>query len=172
MTPNGTVHAGAHSRGKILALLNEVMDPEVPVLSVVELGIVRDVLVDADEITVVVTPTYSGCPAMHVIEADILEALRAAGLARARVRTVHTPAWTTDWMSDAAKQKLEAWGIAPPGRAPSGAELVSLVRAERVRCPYCQSTNTVQRSAFGSTACKAIWFCDACRQPFEQFKAI
>lgn len=163
------------TRDDIFAVLDGVMDPEVPVLSVIELGVVRDVeMDDARTVTVVVTPTYSGCPAMQLIEADILTALREHGVANARVRTTYAPAWTTDWMTDEAKAKLEAYGIAPPGRAPADYEdLVPLRRnADVVRCPYCKSGNTALRSEFGSTACKSIRFCNACHQPFEQFKAI
>jgi ring-1,2-phenylacetyl-CoA epoxidase subunit PaaD len=163
------------TRDDIFAVLDGVKDPEVPVLSVIELGIVRGVEVDdPDAVTVVVTPTYSGCPAMQEIEEDIRTALRAHGVANARVRTTYSPAWTTDWMTDEAKAKLEAYGIAPPGRAPSAHEdLVPLRRnAEVVRCPYCKSGHTELRSEFGPTACKSIRFCNSCRQPFEQFKAI
>jgi ring-1,2-phenylacetyl-CoA epoxidase subunit PaaD len=166
------------TRDDIFAVLDGVKDPEVPALSVIELGVVRDVEVDdARAVTVVITPTYSGCPAMQVIEEDILAALRAHGIERARVRTTYAPAWTTDWMTEQAKAKLEAYGIAPPGQAPMGEEnlvpLVSLRRnADVVACPYCKSGNTELRSEFGSTACKSIHFCNACQQPFEQFKAI
>ncbi len=163
------------TRDDIFAVLDTVKDPEVPVLSVIELGVVRDVELDeAQGVTVVVTPTYSGCPAMQVIEEDIVAALRAHGVGRARVRTAYTPAWTTDWLSDEAKRKLEAYGIAPPGRAPiTDDDLVPLLRRpDVVRCPYCRSVDTELRSEFGSTACKSIRFCNACHQPFEQFKAI
>jgi ring-1,2-phenylacetyl-CoA epoxidase subunit PaaD len=162
-------------RDALWTILEGVKDPEVPVLSVVELGVARDVEVDdAGAVTVVVTPTYSGCPAMQTIEDDILAALHAAGVAQARVRTVFSPAWTTAWMSDEAKAKLEAYGIAAPGRPPlDDDELVPIRRrAEVVHCPYCRSADTTLRSEFGSTACKSIRYCNACRQPFEQFKAI
>lgn len=155
----------------MLAVLDTVKDPEVPVLSVVELGIVRDVEIAGDSVTVVVTPTYSGCPAMRVIEDDIIAALRAAGVARASVRTVFTPAWTTDWIPAEAREKLRAYGIAPPGVSGVHAP-VQLRRAEKVRCPFCGSTDTALRSEFGSTACKALHFCNACTQPFEEFKTI
>ena len=162
------------TRDDVLAVLDGVKDPEVPALSVIELGVVREVeMDDAQTVTVVVTPTYSGCPAMHVIEEDILAALRAHGVEHPRVRTTYAPPWTTDWMTDEAKAKLEAYGIAPPGRAPAADEdLIPLRRkAHVVRCPYCKSGNTALRSEFGSTACKSIRFCNACQQPFEQFKA-
>lgn len=157
-----------------MEVLDRVMDPEVPVISVVELGIVRDVEIAGDAVTVVVTPTYSGCPAMRVIEADIVGALHAAGIADARVRTTFSPAWTTEWISPAAREKLRAYGIAPPGRTnDGGTELVSIMPRRRVvPCPFCGSTRTELRSEFGSTACKALHYCNDCRQPFEEFKAI
>jgi ring-1,2-phenylacetyl-CoA epoxidase subunit PaaD len=160
-------------RDAVLAILDGVMDPEVPVLSVRELGIVRDVEVDsAGAVIVTVTPTYSGCPAIQVIEQDIRAALLAAGHADVRVRTVYAPAWTSDWIAPAARMKLKAYGIAPPARAEDG-ELVQLVRRRAAaQCPYCDSHDTEVRSEFGSTACKAVCWCRRCRQPFEEFKAI
>lgn len=163
------------SREALWDVLSGVLDPEVPVLSVVELGIVRDVRYEGDEVVVDVTPTYSGCPAMHVIETDIMAALHDAGVERVRMRTTFTPAWTTDWMSEGAKEKLRAYGIAPPGKSlGTGAlDLVPLLRRrDVVPCPYCGSSDTAVRSEFGSTACKSICYCNGCRQPFEQFKAI
>jgi ring-1,2-phenylacetyl-CoA epoxidase subunit PaaD len=161
------------TRDAVLAILDEVMDPEVPVLSVRELGIVRDVDVDSDgAVTVTVTPTYSGCPAVQVIEQDILAALAAAGL-RASVRTTYAPAWTSDWIEPAARAKLKAYGIAPPGRSDSGGGLVQLMRHRAAaQCPYCDSRDTELRSEFGSTSCKSVCWCRACRQPFEEFKSI
>ena len=167
--------AAAATRDDIFAILNGVKDPEVPVLSVVELGIVRDVRVDGGAVTVTVTPTYSGCPAMRVIEDDITAALVERGLGPVHIETVYAPAWTTDWLNDEAKRKLEAYGIAPPGRA-AHETLVSLTRAPSAgaapRCPYCHSRDTLIKSEFGSTACKSICFCNACHQPFEMFKAL
>lgn len=162
----------AVSTDAIWRYLEEVKDPEVPVLSVVELGIVRDVRVAEQGVTVVITPTYSGCPAMHVIEEDIVAGLAARGVAPVRIETIFTPAWTSDWISAEAKAKLEAYGIAPPGGASDQGGLVTLTRRTPVACPYCKSTRTVVKSEFGSTACKSINFCNDCRQPFEQFKAI
>lgn len=161
----------------VWAALEEVPDPEIPVISVVELGIVRGVELDGARVTVLITPTYSGCPAMAAIEHDVRAALAARGWTDAHVRTVHTPAWTTDWMSDAARAKLRAYGIAPPGPRPADDErLVPLRRAGRpdpaVSCPFCGSGDTVLESRFGATACKALHVCRACRQPFEAFKAI
>lgn len=160
------------TREQAYATLAQVMDPEVPVLSVVELGIVRDVEVDEERVTVTVTPTYSGCPAMRVIEHDIEQALLARGAAAVTVRVSYTPAWTTDWIPAEARAKLRAYGVAPPSPADHEA-LVSIGRRRpAVRCPYCASTDTELRSEFGSTACKAIHMCRSCRQPFEEFKAI
>jgi len=165
---------GAGARDEILAVLDTVMDPEVPVLSVRELGIVRDVLVDdRGGVTVVVTPTYSGCPAIQVIERDILSALANAGFEDAKVRTTYSPPWTTDWIPETARAKLKAYGIAPPGRSDHDTSLVQLMRARQSPpCPYCDSRDTEIRSEFGSTACKSVCWCRSCRQPFEEFKAI
>ena len=160
-------------REEILRWLDEVMDPEVPVLSVRELGIIRDVEVaDSGAVIVTVTPTYSGCPAIDVIERDIVSALERAGYPAARIETALAPAWTTDWIAPEARAKLKAYGIAPPSRAEPG-ELVQLLRHRpATQCPYCDSHDTELRSEFGSTACKSIWWCRSCRQPFEEFKAI
>lgn len=160
------------SRERVMEILDEVMDPEVPVISVVELGIIRDVSVSADRVQVTVTPTYSGCPAMKVIEDDIRSALVAEGVGSVEVKTTFSPAWTTDWIGAEAREKLRAYGIAPPGPAPA-TELVTLERRQAaVTCPFCGSSNTRLQSEFGSTACKAIHVCDECRQPFDEFKAI
>lgn len=160
------------SRERVYEILGTVPDPEVPVISVVELGIVRDAEVAADGgVTVTITPTYSGCPAMHEIEKDIRVALAGAGVPRVEVRTVLAPAWTTDWIGPEAREKLRRYGIAPPGRAEPGG-LVTLARARvPVECPWCGSRNTTLKSEFGSTACKAIHVCNDCRQPFDEFKA-
>jgi ring-1,2-phenylacetyl-CoA epoxidase subunit PaaD len=157
----------------VLAVLDTVMDPEVPVLSVRELGIVRDVDVsDEGAVTVTVTPTYSGCPAIRVIEQDISAALERAGFGNADIRTVYAPAWTTDWIGVDAKAKLKAYGIAPPGQVESGGLVQLLRRRAAAQCPYCDSHDTELRSEFGSTACKSVSWCRSCRQPFEEFKAI
>jgi ring-1,2-phenylacetyl-CoA epoxidase subunit PaaD len=167
------VQRAAPSRDELLAILDEVKDPEVPVLSVVELGIVRDVSASDGGVVVTITPTYSGCPAMHDIEQSIGAALAERGLGPVELRTVYSPAWTTDWIAPAAREKLRAYGIAPPGRVAAVEEFTPLRRrAAIVGCPYCGATDTEQRSEFGSTACKSIWYCRSCRQPFEEFKAI
>jgi ring-1,2-phenylacetyl-CoA epoxidase subunit PaaD len=160
------------SPDEVYGALNTVMDPEVPVISVVELGIVRDVAIQNDAVTITITPTYSGCPAMREIEADIRTALLERGVPNVHVKLVLSPAWTTDWIGPEAREKLRAYGIAPPGRAePQG--LITLTRARvPVPCPFCGSSDTRLQSEFGSTACKAIHVCNSCRQPFDEFKAL
>lgn len=160
------------SPDEVYGVLNSVMDPEVPVISVVELGIVRDVAIQNDVVTITITPTYSGCPAMREIEADIRTALVAHGVRDVSVKLVLSPAWTTDWIGPEAREKLRAYGIAPPGRAePQG--LITLTRPRvAVPCPFCRSNDTRLQSEFGSTACKAIHVCNSCRQPFDEFKAL
>jgi ring-1,2-phenylacetyl-CoA epoxidase subunit PaaD len=154
-----------------LEALASVMDPEVPVLSVLELGIVRDVKVDGDTVTVTVTPTYSGCPAMRMIEEEITASLEASGFRSVEIKTVYAPAWTTDWITEPAREKLRAYGIAPPGKV-EAEQLVPLGRVVRtVACPKCGSANTSLQSEFGATACKSLYVCRSCREPFEHFKA-
>ncbi|WP_285136437.1 1,2-phenylacetyl-CoA epoxidase subunit PaaD [Microbacterium sp. lyk4-40-TSB-66] len=146
-----------------------VVDPEVPVLTIADLGVLRDVRLDGDTVTVTITPTYSGCPAVDAIRDDIVLALTSAGFERVVVKTTLAPAWTTDWMSEAGKRKLTAYGIAPPtGRAPAGPIRVKL----SVACPRCGSLDTREVSRFGSTSCKSHWECRACLEPFDHFKAL
>jgi len=156
------------------AVLDAVPDPEVPAISVRELGIVREVLDHGASLEVVLTPTYSGCPATEVIERSVCEAIDAAGLGPARVTMRRAPAWTTDWISADGKRKLREYGIAPPGPAADGTAPIRIVgrRAEAVPCPRCGSAHTERLSAFGSTACKALWRCVACKEPFEHFKPL
>jgi ring-1,2-phenylacetyl-CoA epoxidase subunit PaaD len=155
-------------------VLHSVLDPEVPALSVCDLGIVRDVIAQGDGIDVVLTPTYSGCPATEVIEQSVIDALNDAGLGPTRVTLQRAPAWTTDWISDDGRRKLREYGIAPPsgGAALRQAQPIRLIPRERIECPRCGSANTERLSAFGSTACKALYRCIACREPFEHFKPI
>jgi ring-1,2-phenylacetyl-CoA epoxidase subunit PaaD len=146
------------------AVAGAVADPEIPVLTLADLGIVRDVRVTGDgTVEVDLTPTYTGCPATAVIAADVEAALRAAGAARITVRTVWSPAWTTDWISTAGRRKLREYGISPPG---------PVALSVSVRCPRCGSPDTRETSRFGSTPCKALWTCRACLEPFDAFKAI
>lgn len=159
------------TREELLEVLSEIKDPELPVIDIVELGIVRDVAVDGNSVRVDVTPTYSGCPAMQVIERDIVGAMTAQGFADVKVKNVFSPPWTTDWLSDETKEKLREYGIAPPAvSAETGDGLVMLRRRATIPCPYCGSSNTTEKGEFGSTACKAIHFCNACLQPFDFFK--
>ena len=151
-------------------VLHGVLDPEVPAISVTDLGIVRDVVEHGDALEVVVTPTYSGCPATEVIDAAILEAIAAAGLGPARVTQRRAPAWTTDWITPQGRERLRAYGIAPPGACASAAPIRLMARD--VDCPRCGSSQTERLSAFGSTACKSLYRCVACREPFEHFKPI
>jgi ring-1,2-phenylacetyl-CoA epoxidase subunit PaaD len=157
---------------RVRAILDTVKDPEVPVVSVIELGIVRDVAVVGAHVTITVTPTYSGCPAMREIEQDIRTALMAEGIGDVTLETVHAPAWTTDWIGAGAREKLRRYGIAPPGAVEQGGLVALTRRRASVVCPHCGSSNTELRSEFGSTACKAIHVCSACREPFDEFKAL
>ena len=156
-------------------LLESLSDPEIPVITLRELGILREVREGAQGLEVVITPTYSGCPAMGQIEDDVRTTLAAAGL-QARVLTQLAPAWTTDWMSEAAREKLRAYGIAPPhacASEPAGSVVQFAARTaktEAVHCPQCGSANTTETSHFGSTACKALYRCLDCMEPFDYFK--
>jgi len=157
-------------------VLSTVLDPEVPAVSVRDLGIVRDVIEHDDGLEIVLTPTYSGCPATEVIEHDILQAIAAAGLGPARATLKRAPAWTTDWISAEGKRKLLAYGIVPPGPATSAEVPIRFfarnAKTVALACPRCGSHDTERLAAFGSTACKATWRCLACKEPFEHFKSI
>lgn len=162
----------------VMQLLEGIPDPEVPVLNILDLGIVRDVRVyPASEqgafpgVTVMITPTYNGCPALDVIRMSIRMTLAAAGYAPVEVRTTLSPPWSTEWISDAAREKLEAFGIAPPNAVPSVCHLDLFQQDESVRCPHCGSYHTEVVSRFGSTACKALYRCVDCREPFDYFKS-
>lgn len=150
--------------------LGEVPDPEVPAVSVVDLGIVRDVVWDADALVVTVTPTYSGCPATAVISLAIEDALRARGIERVRLERRIAPPWTTDWISEPAREKLRAFGIAPPVGKAAGLERMLARQPLTIACPRCGSTDTARISEFGSTPCKAQYRCKACLEPFDYFK--
>ncbi len=146
-----------------------VCDPEIPVLTIEDLGVLRRVEVAGDRVQVAITPTYSGCPAMDAIREDVTAALAASGYAGIEVSLELAPAWTTDWMSTEGRAKLDAYGIAPPsGRAAAGPVRVGL----SVKCPQCSSLNTRELTRFGSTSCKALWVCGDCREPFDYFKVL
>jgi ring-1,2-phenylacetyl-CoA epoxidase subunit PaaD len=155
---------------QILSLLKQVPDPEVPVLSVIDLGIVRDVKLNNGEVEVIITPTYSGCPAMDVISMEIKMILLEHGFKKITVTHILSPAWTTDWMSEAGKEKLKAYGIAPPNPTRPVCDTRLFAEEEAVQCPHCQSYHTRVISQFGSTACKALYQCNDCLEPFDYFK--
>ncbi|MCW2598331.1 MAG: paaJ [Frankiales bacterium] len=157
---------------EVREVLAQVADPEIPVVTIADLGILRDVTVDGTAIIVTITPTYSGCPAMDEIRADISSALAAHGWDDVVVKLVLSPAWTTDWMSADGRRKLEEYGIAPPRRTGSGPVAVGLSQRDSagLSCPQCGSRDTEELSRFASTACKSLWRCKACREPFDHFK--
>lgn len=157
------------SSEQVLDSLRKVMDPEIPVLSVVDMGVIRHIEV-TDHLVVTITPTYSGCPAMNTIESDIKKCLTDEGYENVEVKTVLQPAWTTDWLSENGRAQLKAYGIAPPQGSTSKRSL--FLEDETVPCPQCESKNTVLVSEFGSTACKAQYKCKDCLEPFDYFKCI
>ncbi len=144
-----------------------VVDPEIPVLTVADLGVLRQVAIVDDHVEVAITPTYSGCPAMNMIALEIELALEREGFRNPKINTVLSPAWTTDWMTEEGRRKLKEYGIAPPAPASSRRALFGV---QQVRCPHCGSENTELLSEFGSTSCKALWRCKGCREPFDYFK--
>lgn len=162
------------SKQNIWLYLEEVIDPEIPVLNVVEMGIVRDVEFDGGQVVVKITPTYSGCPAMNAIETAIHEKLNEKGLERFKVVTDFKESWTTDWMTEHAKKKLKEYGIAPPEKTEDDSDFLTSLKGSQkiVPCPYCDSMDTKLQSEFGSTACKSQYYCTNCHQPFEHFKCI
>lgn len=150
--------------------LEEVSDPEIPVLTVVDLGVVRSVKTNGDQVEIVITPTYSGCPAMQVIEEDIKQVLKFKGIDQVEVELVLSPAWTTDWISEKGRIKLKEYGIAPP--ADEVDKSVLFADPPVIECPLCHSTDTRMISQFGSTACKAHYQCNSCLEPFDYFKCL
>ena len=160
----------AFSRAQLMQWLHEVPDPEIPVISVVDLGIVRDVAVQGSSCVVTITPTYSGCPAMREIEEDVIAVLRRKGLEKVHVQITLSPAWTTDWMSERGKQALQGYGIAPPMERAVDVSGILRRQDPPVPCPQCASPNTRLISRFGSTACKALYRCQGCGEPFDYFK--
>lgn len=162
-----------YSKEQIWEFLREITDPEIPVLNIVEMGIARSVEIEEGKVTVKITPTYSGCPAMNAIEQLVNEKLEERGVPDYTVRMDYKETWTTDWMTEEAKDKLKEYGIAPPEKTvPEDDFLNSLRSTKIVPCPYCDSFETELQSEFGSTACKSQYFCNSCNQPFEHFKCI
>ena len=152
--------------------LEAVKDPEIPVLSIVDLGVLREVNLSDEVLEIVITPTYSGCPAMKMIENEIIELLQEKGYPKVRVRLTLSPAWTTDWMKEDAKERLREYGIAPPEKTSKDKSVLFFEGAKKVNCPLCKSGNTYLESQFGSTACKSLYFCKDCQEPFDHFKCI
>lgn len=169
MAPTATVP----EEGAIRALLETVTDPEIPVLTIADLGILRDVAVDADgTVRVAITPTYTGCPATLPIELGIRDVLARAGVEKVEIETRLSPSWTTDWLSEAGREKMRAYGIAPPVPGTASGRGALFGADPDVACPHCGGKKTVKVNEFGSTACKALYRCEACLEPFDYFKCI
>jgi len=160
------VAASKTDSAQLYKLLSSVCDPEIPVLTLQDLGVLRDISIDDDNIIVTITPTYAGCPAMDAMRSDIETTLAQAGYQQVTVQQSLSPAWTTDWMSDDGREKLRAYGIAPPAATACGQQ------AGSIECPQCKSADVKLISEFGSTACKALYRCQECREPFDYFKCI
>jgi ring-1,2-phenylacetyl-CoA epoxidase subunit PaaD len=158
-----------HESQRVWNALELVCDPEIPVISVVEMGIIADVTITDGKVTVEMTPTFAGCPALDVIRKNVGDAVREAGFADVRVDVVFNPPWTSDRISPEGRRKLKEFGLAPPGKACGE---ISEATLARVSCPFCDSANTTLESIFGPTLCRAIHYCNACRQSFEQFKPV
>lgn len=155
----------------IYSLLHEIPDPEIPVISIVELGVIREVIPNDKNIEVTMTPTYSGCPAMKQMEDDVRRKLTENGFENVKINTVFNPPWTTDWLSQEARQKLQDYGIAPPEENTTDKSFLTN-KPRHVTCPRCKSKDTVMVSQFGSTACKALYKCNECLEAFDYFKCI
>lgn len=171
----GEIHhlpvANKNTSGEIWEILRSVVDPEIPVLTVVDMGIIRDVVQTADAVEVSITPTYSGCPAMEAIGTDIKTALLQKGYSNVSIKSILSPAWTTEWITEEGKAKMQAYGIAPP-ETETAEKGVLFGKTKSVTCPRCKSQHTTMISNFGSTACKALWKCEDCKEPFDYFKCI
>ncbi|MCW3123717.1 MAG: paaJ [Flavipsychrobacter sp.] len=157
----------AYTKEEIMHILSVIPDPEIPAVSIYEMGMLRDVVISDKGYEIVITPTYSGCPAMSIIAQDIKMTLEAGGITPVTVKLVYDPAWTTDWMSAGAKEKLRKYGIAPPLHSSCAQDVFA---DNIIECPRCQSDDTVLLSRFGSTACKSLYKCNNCKEPFEYFK--
>jgi ring-1,2-phenylacetyl-CoA epoxidase subunit PaaD len=160
-----------YTEKEILSFLEEIPDPEIPVISIVELGVIRKIKNEGNAVEIDMTPTYSGCPAMKQMEDDVISALKAKGIDEVKVNMVYTPAWTTDWLSAEAREKLRKYGIAPPEENTTDKSFLT-GKPKQVKCPRCGSTHTEMVSQFGSTACKALYKCKDCLEPFDYFKCI
>jgi ring-1,2-phenylacetyl-CoA epoxidase subunit PaaD len=159
------------TKQEILKLLSVIPDPEIPVITIAELGVIRDVVIEGENVEIKITPTYSGCPAMKRMEDDIVEVLNTEGIENIKVTMVYSPAWTTDWIPEEAKEKLRMYGIAPPQESTQDKSWLT-GKSKNIKCPRCKSENTRLVSQFGSTACKALYQCNDCLEPFDYFKCI
>ncbi len=159
------------TKQEIIKLLSVIPDPEIPVITIAELGVIRDVVIEGENVEIKITPTYSGCPAMKRMEDDIVEVLKAEGIENIKVTMVYSPAWTTDWIPEEAKEKLRVYGIAPPQESTQDKSWLT-GKSKNIKCPRCKSENTRLVSQFGSTACKALYQCNDCLEPFDYFKCI
>ena len=163
---------GKFTEQQILSFLNEIPDPEIPVISIVDLGVIRYVKnIGNSEVEIDITPTYSGCPAMKQMEDDIVKTLKSKGISSVKINTIYNPAWTTDWLSEDAKERLRKYGIAPPQESTSDKSFIT-GKTKQIKCPRCGSLNTEMVSQSGSTACKALYKCKDCLEPFDYFKCI
>ena len=153
----------------VWAALEDVQDPEIPVVSVVDLGLIRDVRVHHGGVVVSMTPTFLGCPAIEVMQTEIVRCLRALGAAQVEVQLVLSPPWTSDWITDRGRALLKTFGLAPPIRHNG---LIQIIFSDAAACPHCGSSRTEQKNPFGATLCRALYYCRDCQQPFEQFKAL
>jgi len=160
-----------YTEQELFSFLNEIPDPEIPVISIVDLGVIRKINQQPNGVEVEITPTYSGCPAMKQMEDDIISTLKQKGIENVHIKTVYTPAWTTDWLSAEAKEKLRKYGIAPPQESTTDKSFIT-GKTKQIKCPRCGSLHTEMVSQFGSTACKALYRCKDCLEPFDYFKCI
>jgi len=161
-----------YTEDQVWEFLSEIPDPEIPVITIIELGVVRNVELTAEKAIITITPTYTGCPAMKMFEDEIVKKLTSEGIENVEIKMVYSPAWTTAWMSDEARQKLKKYGIAPPVKGTEDKGVLFEAGPKEVQCPRCDSKNTKLTSQFGSTACKAMYTCKDCLEPFEYFKCI
>lgn len=161
-----------YTKEEIWNFLSEIPDPEIPVISIAELGVLRKVEIIPSKVIITITPTYSGCPAMKAFEDDIKSTLLKKNILEFEIKTVHSPAWTTDWINDEALEKLKKYGIAPPIKGSQDKGILFGSNKKTVQCPQCESSQTSLKSQFGSTACKALYICDECLEPFDYFKCI
>ena len=161
-----------YTKEQIWKFLAEIPDPEIPVITIEELGVLRDVEIQQEKVIITITPTYTGCPAMKLFEDEIILALKNKGIKNVELKMVYSPAWTTDWMTEKAKEKLTAYGIAPPVSGTQDKGVLFSSGSKVVKCPRCKSQNTTLKSQFGSTACKALYSCNDCLEPFDYFKCI